>query len=213
MDIAEQRTTERYIALEPIDGSFGAASITVLNLGGSGAQVAHAQPLRLGTKGRLRFRRGGVQVAVEALLLWSHLSKTPNSEGKYLYQSGLRIDEEGDFATALRSLLDAGAVRRDLDSLERKRRRLLERERERNQTPVVKVIQPEVSAEQVLLVQHARERLRANPEEATKWFNRAKFVPEGTPEHIPHREDVLAVWEYLERTVDLATIIRVFDRK
>ncbi|HEV7920686.1 MAG TPA: hypothetical protein VGR02_07835 [Thermoanaerobaculia bacterium] len=211
MHIEEQRTTERYIAVEPIDGSFGAASITVLNLGGTGAQVAHAQPLRLGTKGRLLFRRGGVQVAVQALLLWSHLSRTPNSEGKYLYQSGLRIDDAGDFPTALRSLLDDGAVRRDLDSLERKRRRLLEKEHERNQLP--KVIQPEVSAEQVLLVQHARERLRANPEEATRWYNRAKFAPDGVPEHIPHREDVLAVWEYLERTVDLGTIIRVFEKR
>jgi hypothetical protein len=173
----------------------------------------HAQPLRLGTKGRFWFRRGGVQVAVQALLIWSHLSRTPNSEGKYLYQSGLRIDDGADFVSALRSLLDHGAVRRDLDSLERKRRRLLEKERELHQKPTVKVIQHEVSAEQVLLVQHARERLRANPEEATKWFNRAKFVPEGAPEHIPHREDVLAVWEYLERTVDLATIIKVFERK
>jgi len=124
MDIAELRTTERYIAVDPIDGSFGAASITVLNLGGSGAQVAHAQPLRLGTKGRLWFRRGGVQVAVQALLIWSHLSKTPNSEGKYLYQSGLRIDEGPDFASALRSLLDDGAVRRDLDSLRSEERRV-----------------------------------------------------------------------------------------
>ncbi|HKO55919.1 MAG TPA: hypothetical protein VJ276_08575 [Thermoanaerobaculia bacterium] len=213
MQIAEQRTTERYIAVEPIDGSFGAASITVLNLGDAGAQVAHAQPLRLGTKGRLWFRRGSVQVAVQALLVWSHLSKTPNSEGKYLYQSGLRIDEAGDFASALRSLLDDGAVRRDLDSLERKRRRLLEKEHDRNVKPTVKIIQPEIPAEQVLLVQHARERLRAHPEEATKWYNRAKFAPEGAPEHIPHREDVLAVWEYLERTVDLATIIKVFEKK
>ena len=213
MDIAEQRTNERYIAVEPIDGSFGAASITVLNLAEAGAQVAHAQPLRLGTKGRLWFRRGGIQVAVQALLIWSHLSKTPNSEGKYLYQSGLRIDEGGDFASALRSLLDSGAVQRDRDSLDRKRRRLIEKERELQQKPTMKVIQHELSAEQVLLVQHARERLRANPEEATKWFNRAKFAPEGAPENIPHREEVLAVWEYLERTVDLATILKVFERK
>jgi hypothetical protein len=213
MDIAEQRTTERYVAVEPIDGSFGAASITVLNLGGSGVQVAHAQPLRLGTRGRLWFRRGGVQVAVQAMLIWSHLSKTPNSEGKFLYQSGLRIDDGPDFATALRSLLDNGSVRRDRDSLDRKRRRIEEKERELHQKPTVKLIVPELSAEQVLLVQHARERLRANPEEATKWFNRAKFAPEGAPENIPHREEVLAVWEYLERTVDLATILKVFERK
>lgn len=213
MQIEEQRTNERFIAVEPIDGSFGAASITVLNLGDAGAQVSHAQPLRLGTKGRLWFRSRGVQVAVQALLVWSHLSKTPNAEGKLLYQSGLRIDDLGDFHTALRSLLDDGAVRRDFDSLERKRRRLAEKEHERQQQPTVKIIQHEISAEQVLLVQHARERLRANPEEATRWFNRAKFAPEGASEHIPHREDVLAVWEYLERTVDLATIIKVFEKK
>jgi hypothetical protein len=73
----------------------------------------------------------------------------------------------------------------------------------------------EIPPDQVLLVQHARERLRANPVEALKWYNRAKFALSqgGNPitDPIPNREDVLAVWEYLERTIDLNTIVQVFE--
>jgi len=78
-------------------------------------------------------------------------------------------------------------------------------------------VQVEVPADQALLVQHARERLRANPDEAAKWYNRARFATdeEGgqlvAAELIRHRQDVLAVWEYLERTVPIAVVMRVFD--
>jgi hypothetical protein len=75
----------------------------------------------------------------------------------------------------------------------------------------------DVSADQVLLIQHARDRLRTHPDEALKWYNRAKYSiaqsAVGTPDMLYHREEVLAVWEYLERTVELQTIARVFDMK
>ncbi|MBV9495878.1 MAG: hypothetical protein JOZ54_16640 [Acidobacteria bacterium] len=191
MHIEEQRTTERYIAVETIDGSFGAASVTVLDLGVAGAQVAHAQPLRLGTSGRLLFRRGAVQVAVPAKIVWSHLSRTPNAEGKLLYQSGLRIDDGEDFSSAVQTLRDDGVVRRDLDSLQRKRRRLEEKEQEKQGKPAMKVVhQDDIPADQQLLVEHARNRLRATGS-----------------------DDAHAVFEYLEHTVELNTILKIFDRK
>lgn len=50
-----------------------------------------------------------------------------------------------------------------------------------------------------------------------KWYNRAKFsiIDSGSPvssDQFRHKEETLAVWEYLERTIDLATIERVFAR-
>lgn len=47
-----------------------------------------------------------------------------------------------------------------------------------------------------------------------KWYNRARFATneDVAVEMFRHREDVLAVWEYLERTVPLAVVVRVFDR-
>ncbi|MGZ5474839.1 MAG: hypothetical protein ACXWG4_12855, partial [Thermoanaerobaculia bacterium] len=70
---------------------------------------------------------------------------------------------------------------------------------------------------QLLLVQHARERLLADPDEAQKWYHRAKYaITHGASnieiESIRNREEVLAVWEYLERSIDIQTISRAFDR-
>lgn len=90
-------------------------------------------------------------------------------------------------------------------------------ERQQERKSVIKVIRTtqEFPPDQILLVQHARERLRANPEEALKWYNRGKFALAeggGNPDPIPNREEVLAVWEYLERTIDVNTIVQVFER-
>jgi hypothetical protein len=221
MDVSDLRSADRFFAFEPIPGSFGAAGISVVNLAEQGAQIEHAQPIRLGTRARFWFKRDDVTIGTQALVVWSHLSKRPNSEGKLLYRSGLRVEEDiDDFFIALRTLVDRGVFHRDIEALDRKRRRLEEKEQERWGKPVVKMIRQDqaVPPDQALLIQHARERLTANPDEALKWYNRAKFalMEDGSPvstELISHREDVLAVWEYLERSVDIATIVRVFEKK
>ena len=218
-DVRELRAAERYQVLEPIAGSFGAAEVIVRNIGDQGAQIEHAQPLRLATKARLWFKRGDVAISVQAIVVWSHLSKTPNEKGKYLYLSGIRIDSQADeLPRVVQALADRGLLRRDFDSLDRKRRELAEKARRQRAQPVMKMMHSgsAVPADQALLVQHAREHLRAHPNEAQKWYNRAKFAitESGTvaPDMIRYREDVLAVWEYLERSVELATIVKVFEK-
>ena len=215
--ITDYRSGDRYIATLPIPGSFGAAGISILNLSDQGACVEHAQPLRLATQGRLTFRFGSIAIGSNALVVWSHLSKTPDEKGKYLYHSGLRIEENIEaYAESVRELISQRVLLRDLDSLERKHKRLRDRAAEQKNRPIVKYIpQQDVPPDQALLIQHARERLRLHPEEARKWYQRAKFTgaDEVPTDLIHHREDVIAVWEYLERSVPLAHIVRVFERK
>jgi len=57
----------------------------------------------------------------------------------------------------------------------------------------------------------------AAPEEAQKWYQRAKYaITHGATnveiEHIHNREEVLAVWEYLERSLDIPTIAAAFNK-
>ena len=94
-----------------------------------------------------------------------------------------------------------------------------EKELLRQTRPVVKFVRfgHDVDADTALLILQARDRLRANPAEAIKWYNRAKFsiIDSGSPvstDQFRHKEETLAVWEYLERTIDLATIERVLTR-
>ena len=218
-EIKDQRTIERYVVAEPLPGSFGAAAITLLDIAEQGAQIQHAQPLRLGARGRLWFKRGDVAASVHALVIWSRLSDKPNDEGKLLYRSGLRVEESQEsFAPAIQALADHGLIRRDTESLERKRRKFVEREHEKTLKPSVKVIRTEdVPSDQALLIHHARERLQNDPHEARKWYNRARYaiVESAVPiaADIRGREDVLAVWEYLERSVPLSVIVRVLAEK
>jgi hypothetical protein len=215
----ELRNSERYIVTEALGGSFGSAQVTLIDVGELGAQIEHQQPLRLATKGRLWFKRGEVAVSLHAFVVWSRLSRTPSDQGKYLYRSGLRIDEgAAEFLSAMQMLSEHGVIRKDSESLERKRIKNEEREQERVSKSVMKYVpsEPDISPDQVLLIQHARERLKENFDEAQKLYSRAYFALRDSrtgmgSELVKYPEDVLAVWEYLERSVPLSTIKRVFE--
>jgi hypothetical protein len=220
MNVEELRAAERFTASEPLPATFAAYPIAIVNLSTIGALVEHPAPIRLGTVGRFMIRRGDIAVDVKGFLIWSRLSKTPGKDGAQVYRSGLRIESgNAEYALALHMLIKSGAMKRETDTLERKRRRLVERMAEKNRSGFRSLTSStdDIPADQMLLVQHARERLLANPEEAQKWYHRAKYaITHGATnieiESIRNREDVLAVWEYLERSIDIPTISRAFDR-
>lgn len=128
-EIVDLRKGDRFNVVEPLTGTFGPADVGVLNISLTGLQISHPQPLRIGTRGRLWFRRGDVTVAIQAHVVWSHLQK--GTGGAMAYISGLKIDNlDSQFAAAINSLLRGGTLRQDVDSMERKRRRIAERELE-----------------------------------------------------------------------------------
>src|SRR5207244_13291385 len=115
-----------------ISGSFGSDGVTMLKMADLGVQVEHAQPLRLATKARLWFKRAEISASVQGIVVWSHLSHTPNEQGKLLYRTGLRIEDGGkQFTEAMELLAVRGLIRLDTDSLERKRLELAAREKAR----------------------------------------------------------------------------------
>jgi hypothetical protein len=222
MNVDDLRAAERFTAAEPLFATFAANPIDIVNLSTIGAQIEHALPIRLGTVARFMIRRHEVAIDVKGLLIWSRLSEKPAADGKFLYRSGLRIESgNAEYALGLHMLIKAGALKRELDTLERKRRRLIERMAEMSR-PGMRLIRTgpkeEVPADQLLLVQHARERLLSNPMEAQKWYQRAKYAITRGASNVEigsissNREEVLAVWEYLERSIDIQTISRAFDK-
>lgn len=221
-DLSDLRDSDRFISAQPVTGSLGSVTITIINLGIGGLQVEHADPLKIGNQARLALEIPAAKLPeMRARVVWSRLSKTPNQKGKYLYRSGLRVDEDKDIlARSIGFLIKSGRVHLDSHSLERKK--LAQEEKARRAShPVMKMIltrkELDISADQVLLIQHARDRFKSNPQEAMKWYNRAKFsmneqAVKGTSDSVmPFKEEVIAVWEFLERTIDLPKIARVFD--
>ena len=72
---------------------------------------------------------------------------------------------------------------------------------------------PEIPYDHILLIQQARTRLQSMPEEAVKWYNRARYSQANVGDVAPHhRDEVVAIWEYLERTLDIALIAKVIDQ-
>jgi hypothetical protein len=151
---------------------------------------------------------------VQALVVWSRLSKHASSQGKLLYRTGLRVEEGApEFAQAMEQLLNSGAIHRDSETLERKRKMKEERAMQKGPTMRMVRVDDDVPSHQALLVNHARERLKTNLDEAQKWYSRAYFALKQSQTQANYPEEVLAIWEYLERSVPLAIIAKVIEKK
>lgn len=222
-DVSDSRSGQRYVAVPPLEADVSGYPVLIYNLAEGGVQVEHAVPFKLGMHGNIRITLPAENqiVAMPCEVVWSHLSKTPDEKGKYLYRSGIRVDVSEDATREALSRIIAAYARPDHGSLDRKRQAMLDRARSIARRAGVKMLQfgPAIPNDVVLLVHQARERLRSHPDEAAKWYNRAKFSvmkkDDGTVEELSfhYKEDILAVWEYLERTIDVNVISKVFEKR
>lgn len=222
--VANLRAHERYVLRVPLLAEMGPTEIEIIDISESGFQVRHYEGIKLATSGRLAFSIPGTQhrFAVRGRVVWSHLSTKPDDSGRHPYASGVRLD--GDQESTAREAIDVlrarGMAELETDSMRLKRERMVSKQRTRRiQQSSVKQFQgSEISTDQLLMINHARDRLKTHPDEARKWYQRARFAmaeDESRAREAPHhyREDVLAVWEYLERTVELSTIVKVFEKQ
>ena len=219
-NVEELRSAKRFVIDPPLRGSFANTDVTIDNLGERGVRAEHAGALKLGSTSRLSIIMPTTHevVRIEARVAWSRLSKKPDANGKFLYRSGLRVDGDPEVMKAiLARMINFCIARPDTASLERKRQALEERARSRAAAATaLKPVAPreaEIPSDQVLLIQQARARLLAHPDEAVKWYNRAKYSQTQTRDAMQHhRDEIVAIWEYLERTIDLAVISRVLEK-
>ena len=208
IEIKELRSGQRYVLDHPVSASFGSTEVQIVNISTGGIQIIHPLPQRIGSSSRLWFRVQDTSVSTNGRMIWSHLSKD-ESTGKTTYRSGIRI-EDLEFVAVVNSLVERNILKADSDSLDRKKKLLIEKEKRRSDKHMVKTLPTEsLSSEQLLLIQHARERLRANPNEAARLYQQARTADAARDV----REDAVAVWEYLERSIALGTITKVFDGK
>jgi len=205
--VSELRASERYVATEPIPGSFGAASVAVLNICDRGLMIEHTQQLRVATKGRMWFKRADVVVTVQAVVIWSHLSKQPSAQGTYLYHSGLRVDGGTEsLEMALKVLAVRGVVSLDVDSLQRKQEKKLAPK----PVPPPPKPQPEVTADQALLIHHAIMHMKNDPTAPRRWYEKVKDT--APDDVVKYGREVMALWSYLDRTIDAGIIARCLGK-
>lgn len=139
-ELIDLRKGDRFHVVAPIEGTFSAMPVALLNVSVHGAQLLHAQPLRIGTRAMLTFKHQDVRVSVAVNVVWSHLAQT---EQGFRYKSGVRLQEpDVPYAAALNALLRSGTIALDTDSLERKRQRELDRQSRRQSGPKFSVPPP-----------------------------------------------------------------------
>lgn len=213
--IEELRTTDRFFLSPLLEGTFGGDKIRIENLSARGARVELPHELLRGTMGTLQFTvpNSTIAVAVDGQIVWTQL-KAISGAVSMLYRAGVFINEKPELMRmAIGRLCEINRAALDTQSLRLKLK--IMRARARQLAPQYRDVEASgIPAEQYLLIQGVREELRLNPEEALHWYRRARIIindPATRTLPIANHPDALAVWEYLDRTVDPSIVGRAFE--
>lgn len=212
--IEELRSSERFRVKPNLDARWNNESVAVEDLCAHGARIGSKSLLKAGTPGVLLFKlpsdSGGVEVKTN--VVWSSVEAIEPLK----HRSGLTIAGKGEqVRLAIGRLCESGRATLDTQSLVLKLKII--RARARQLAPSYRDVDAlGVPAEQYILVQCVREELRLNPEEAMHWYGRARVLikdpqTKTSAPAIADHPDALAVWEYLDRSIDPSIIGRTFQ--
>jgi len=208
--IEELRSTDRFDLLPSLEGEWNGADVRIENLSARGARIETPRPMASSSSGTLTFAVAALNISVDAAVAWSSMKSVNPS----MYRSGLIIDEKPELLRlAIGHLCEAGVAILDTHSLALKLKVI--RARARQLASHAKEMSG-VPTEQYLLIQCVREELRLNPDEAMHWYRRARMTiadpaTRTAAPAIADHPDALAVWEYLDRTIDPSIIGRTFE--
>jgi len=211
--IEEMRASDRFYVQPAIDGRWEGEAVSVEDVSAHGARIASRRPLEQAS-GMLQFKVPGDTLAVEVRgkVVWSSLKSVDPAR----HHAGLTLTEKSEVVRlAIGQLCESGRATIDTHSLGLKLKII--RARARQLAPSHREIEDSgVPAEQYILVQCVREELRLNPQEAMHWYRRARILIQDPSTRraapaIADHPDALAVWEYLDRSIDPSIIGRTFQ--
>lgn len=215
--IEELRSTDRFFLAPSLTATFGGHPVKVENLSARGARIElQAEPYD-GESAVLQFAvpACALEVSVTGAVVWTSV-KAITGAATRSYRAGLFINEKPELMRlAIGQLCEMNLASLDTQSLRLKLKII--RARARQFAPEYQSIESSgIPAEQYLLIQGVREELRLNPEEAMHWYRRARLVindpaTRAVAPPIADHPDALAVWEYLDRSVDPTIVGRAFS--
>jgi hypothetical protein len=202
------RVGARYVPRRQIGGVFRDVKFVMLQLSSSGLRIRHDEPLRPGDEARLSFAilHPPTSFVMRARVVWTSIAQRGDERSFYI--SGLRVITNADrlvnAAYLLRSArelqIDSRDVRRRIGSTD-------------------KVPRPVngLSDEDVVAIIQAVRTLASDPNEAARWHTRARFayaeeeVRKVAPRGAREREEVLGIWEYLGRRLEVQAVAGVMQ--
>jgi len=212
--IEELRSSDRFNLSPLLGGDWNGSPVRIENLSARGARIETSVAAEVGTAAALRFTVPDTPLVaeVQALVVWSSVKAVAPAS----FRAGLAISEKPELLRlAIGQLCENGRASLDTMSLALKLKVI--RARARQLAPSFRNVERSgVPAEQYLLVQCVREELRLNPDEAMHWYRRARLSindpqTRAAAPAIADHPDALAVWEYLDRSIDPSIIGRTFE--
>jgi len=198
------RAGVRYVPRKQMGGTFRDVKFVMLQLSSSGLRIRHDAQLRPGEEARLSFaiQQPAKSFVMRARVIWTSITQR---DERSFYVSGLRVVEN------VERLVNAAYLLRTAHELhvDESGRRMTGRN-------VPKHVSGLPDEEVVAIVQAVRA-LAADPTEAAKWYARARFaiadeeVRKAAPRGAREREEVVGVWEYLQRKTDLRAVAGVMQ--
>ena len=214
--IEELRAADRFFVAPALDARFGSDPVRIENLSARGARVELRSKPTAGVSLPLAFRVPDTthDVVVSATVVWTGV-KSINGRGATAFRAGLLIATKPELMRlSIAQLCEEGRAVLDTTSLTLKLKIMRARARQfAPKTPAAE--SADLPPELLLLIDGVREELRLNPDEAMHWYRRARLVindpaTKNDAPVIADHPDALAVWEYLDRSVDPTIIGRAF---
>ena len=199
-DRPDLRLGARFIPRRQLGGVFREVKLAVLQLSNSGLRIRHSEPLRPGEEARFSFaiQNPPKSFVMRARVVWTIIAQ--RGDGPSFYISGLRVVTNQDRLVEATELLRAA---RELH---------LDESRRRNNVPMPVHGLPD---EDVVAIIRAVRKFANDPTEATRWYTRARFamadeeIRRAAPRGARDREEVVGIWEYLQRRIDLKAVAGV----
>ncbi|HEX8408127.1 MAG TPA: PilZ domain-containing protein [Thermoanaerobaculia bacterium] len=217
--IEELRSTDRFYVVPALPGSYDGRPVLIEDISARGARIEMPVEPPRGSTATLTFAvpESTIEVSVSGQVVWTSL-KAITGAALRSYRAGLLVTEKSELMRlAIGRLCELNRAALDMHSLRLKLRIL--RARARQLAPEYPQLEAAgIPAEQYLLIQGVREELRLNPEEAMHWYHRARLIINDPATRvaappIAGHPDALAVWEYLDRSVDPSIVSRAFSLK
>jgi hypothetical protein len=205
--LRDLRQAPRYIPRRQINGIFGDVKFSIVQISATGLRIRHEEPLGPGDEAKLSFALLKPQRSflMRSRVVWTSVANYEGDEDRRFCISGLRITEHEDrLASAIEILRRGHDLQPDRRSMPRPG----------STGYVVGDAAPleGISDDEVALVLKAATRFAADPLEASRWYGRARFsvadeqVRRDAPAKPQDREQVLGIWEYLDRQVEIPKI-------
>jgi hypothetical protein len=215
--IEELRSTDRFWLSPALTATFEGQPAQIEDLSARGARLVLPFEPAKGAPGALHFAlpNSQIDVTVRGMVVWTSVKAITGAATRN-YRVGLFVNEKAELMRlAIGHLCEIGRAGLDTQSLRLKLKII--RARARQMAPSFPQIEASgIPAEQYLLIQGVREELRLNPEEALHWYRRARIViadpaTRTVAPPIASHPDAIAVWEYLDRSVDPSIVGRAFE--